>query len=369
VLIFDPGEPLNSGFTGAISTVVRDALDAHRTGGHADALIDIALRHVPGGKRIRPAFCVWGYLAVAAPPADPSGLLRVAASLELLHLSALVHDDVMDASATRRGVPAVHVQLADTHRANGWHGDPDAFGRSGAIVLGNLLAAWAADLAGAAVEAWPDEDRAGSLPRARGLLSAVRTDVNIGQYLDALAQARDPGMARYDPEGTQALVRDVVETKTALYTVTRPLQIGAALAGGGDAMLDAFAAFGSLLGRAFQFRDDLLGAFGDPSVTGKPAGDDLREGKLTALVAHAMADAAATDAGRLASLLGDPDLTPASVDEARAIIRRSGADVAVDADIDDARRAAVRALADTGIRDEARRALTSLVSVATDRAA
>jgi len=371
VLIFDPDKPLSPQFTDTIGTVVRDALDARRTGGDADVLIDVALRHVAGGKRIRPAFCVWGYLALAAPPTNPAGLLRVAASLELLHLSALVHDDVMDASATRRGMPAVHVELADAHRASGWHGDPDAFGRSGAIVLGNLLATWAADLAETAIDAWPDDDgtpdRPDSRPRARSLLSAVRTDVNVGQYLDALAQAHDPGQARHDPEGAQAIVRDVVETKTALYTVTRPLQIGAALAGADDAMLAALAAFGSLLGRAFQYRDDLLGVFGDPSVTGKPAGDDLREGKLTALVAHAMADAGATDADRLAGLLGNPDLDAAGVAEARAIIRRCGAEAAVEADINDARSAALRVLADMSVREEARRALTSLVSVATDR--
>ena len=378
--LFDPTDPLSPVFGRAVGAALREFLDQHRNGTAADELIDLAQPLVSGGKRLRPAFCAWGYLAVAPEPADPSELIRVAASLDLLHVSALVHDDVMDAAATRRGQPTVHVVLAASHRERGWRGDPDAFGRAGAIVLGNLLAAWSVELC------------AHLPPRAdRGLLAAVRTDVNVGQYLDALAQSRDPLDARCDPEGMMAVVREVVEAKTALYTVTRPLQIGAALAlsraaspgaPAGDAnvdaqarpcdpsrLLDGLATFGTLLGRAFQFRDDLLGVFGDPATTGKPAGDDLREGKMTALVVRTMELADAADAARLAGLLGKPDLSPDETDEAREIIRFCGADAAVEADIAAARAKALDVLDALGVRAEARTALAVLADLVTDRVA
>ncbi len=381
--IFDSRKPLNAAFTDAIGNTLRLTLDARRTGGAADTLIDVADSLARGGKRLRPAFCAWGYLAVSPAPTAPAPLLSVAASLELLHLSALVHDDVMDSSASRHGQPAAHVQLAAAHRAYGWHGDADAFGRAGAIVLGDLLATWSADLAETALPAAelpaqarvaagePDTDVPDrkNVTSARDLLTAVRTEVNVGQYLDVLAQARDPHEARANSEVVMALVRQVVETKTALYTVIRPLQIGAVLAGGDAALLDGLAAFGSPLGYAFQLRDDLLGVFGDPARTGKPAGDDLREGKLTVLVVHAMSHASDTDADRLAAVLGRRDATPADIDEARAIIRRSGAQAAVEADIAAAKDEALHALAACPMRDDARWALTVLANIAVDRAA
>ena len=362
--LFDPGDPLNQDFTDTIGDILRAALEPRRTGGPADVLVDTAEEYAGGGKRLRPAFCAWGYLAAAEPPADPGDLLRVAASLELLHASALVHDDIIDAAATRRGMAAAHVRLAQTHETNGWQGDPEAFGRAGAILLGNLLAAWASDLADSRLDALP-----GDPARARALLASTRTQVNTGQYLDAVAQAQDPRAARRDPDAAMRLATSVIELKTASYTVTRPLQLGAALAGGGEGLLDALADLGSPLGRAFQLRDDLLGVFGDSAVTGKPTGDDLREGKLTTLIVHAMEDATHANANRLAGLLGRPGLSEDEVAQARAIIRDSGAAARVEADIAAAKDTALRALAAAPVREDARRGLTSLVRLAIDRKA
>ena len=361
--IFDPGEPLASAFTRAVGgalDVFFDGQEAQSVGTQPD-LVAMARAFTAGGKRLRPAFCVWGYLAAASEPEDAGWLVQVAASLDLLHVSALVHDDVMDGSATRRGLPAAHVQLAAWHRANGGHGDPEAFGRAGAILLGNLLAGWSAELydtAGAPEEA---------LGRGRPVLARMRTEVNTGQFLDALAQARSPLDARRDPAAMLALTHRVIDDKTTKYTIVRPLQLGAALAGAASEILDGLAAFGSPLGLAFQLRDDLLGVFGDEAVTGKPAGDDLREGKLTALIVHAMEDTSDADAARLATLLGTPTLTPADIDEARAIIAACGAQAAVEADIEAARDEALATLATLPIRPEARQALTALTHLATSR--
>ena len=153
----------------------------------------------------------------------PDHVIRAAASLDLLHVSALVHDDVMDSSATRRGLPAAHVQLAGRHAASGRRGDATEFGRAGAILLGDLLLMWS-------VEQFTDCGApATALSAALPLVAAVRAEVTGGQYLDITAQTRSPLDARTDPDGVLALVRRVVEYKTARYTVVRPLQIGAAL--------------------------------------------------------------------------------------------------------------------------------------------
>lgn len=323
-------------------------------------LVGLAEAFTVGGKRLRPAFCCWGYLAATGGTDVPTWVVRAAASLDLLHVSALVHDDVMDGSETRRGLPAAHVQLAGRHAAGGRRGGAAEFGRAGAILLGDLLLMWSAELF----------DQCGApesaLAAARPLLASVRTEVTGGQYLDITAQTRQPLDARRDPASVLAQVRRVVEFKTARYTVLRPLQLGAALGGGGPELLDVLARYGSPLGRAFQYRDDVLGVFGDEAVTGKPAGDDLREGKLTVLIANAMAGLPEADAVRLDALLGR-GLSPAEVAEARELIVRSGALAAVEREIDAAATEAVGAL--NGVAEPARTALERLVAVATRRVA
>ncbi len=321
-------------------------------------LVELARVFTEGGKRLRPAFCCWGHLAATGGSSVPDPVVRAAASLDLLHVSALVHDDVMDGSDTRRGVPAAHVQLARRHRQEDRRGGSTDFGRAGAILLGDLLLMWSVELftsCGVAAEA---------LAAAQPVLASMRAEVTGGQYLDITAQTRSPLDARRDPASVLAQVRRVVEYKTAKYTVVRPLQIGAALGGAGPEVLQQLGRYGSPLGRAFQYRDDVLGVFGDEAVTGKPAGDDLREGKLTVLIANAMAGLDDGAARRLDRLLGRA-LSSAEVDEARELITASGALEAAEREISSAAGEARAAL--FGIAEPARAGLEALVDVATRR--
>src|SRR4051794_6800541 len=269
---------------------------------------EIARRFVlDGGKRLRPTFAYWGWRAVRDESADDDALITAAASLELLHACALVHDDVMDASDTRRGQPAAHAAFAQLHRDAGWSGDPDVFGTAAAILLGDLLLSWADAMFAAAVPG------AGA---ARAVYDDMRQLVMAGQYLDVLVQARGAFSA------DEAL--RVIEFKTSKYTVEGPLHLGAAIAGASDGVFAALSAYGLPLGEAFQLRDDVLGVFGDPSVTGKPAGDDLREGKRTYLVAAAFDVADPAQAAALRAGLGDPGLDEAGSCRRRGAPRGTG---------------------------------------------
>ena len=210
-------------------------------------LLERARLFTRGGKRLRPAFCAWAYAAVAGSLDLPEAVATAAASLDVLHVSALMHDDVMDASDFRRGVPAAHRQFEADHRDADWRGDPEQFGRAGAILLGDLLLVWSEEMF----------RRSGlepaQLDRGRPHLEAVRTEVTAGQYLDVLAQARDPyTISRTDAGREQLadLVRTVVTWKSASYTIRRPLLLGAALAGADAAQLGALTSFGQPLGRA-----------------------------------------------------------------------------------------------------------------------
>src|SRR5688500_5267137 len=279
-------------------------------GPDAVALLEEARRCVSGGKRFRAAFCGWGYRSVRPDVEDEDALLRACASLEMLHASALVHDDYMDASDTRRGRPATHRAFGAEHRSAGWRGDPEQYGAAAAILLGDLLLGWAGDLLRHSGFA-PDEVAPGL-----DLFERCRTEVIAGQFLDVSVQAR--GRADVDT------AMPVLRYKSAKYSIERPLHVGAALAGADDAQIEQLSRFGLPLGEAFQLRDDLLGVFGDPDETGKPAGDDLVEGKRTVLVALALGAAPRPAAERLDRALGTP-LTETDVDELRAIIDASGA--------------------------------------------
>jgi geranylgeranyl diphosphate synthase type I len=315
-----------------------------------------ACRAVSGGKRFRAAFCYWGFRAVR--PTDPEPvhedwLLRACAALEILHASALAHDDYMDASDTRRGHPSTHRAFEAEHRDAGWAGDPEQYGAAAAILLGDLLLSWADELL----------RRCGfpltQVAPALDLFDRCRSEVITGQFLDVSVQAR--GAADVD-----AAMR-VLRYKSAKYSVERPLHIGAALAGATPEVLDDLTAVGLPLGEAFQLRDDLLGVYGDPSVTGKPAGDDLVEGKRTVLVALALDGAGTADAALLDSALGTP-LDGATVTRLRGIIDESGAhgqvEGAITALTDRALEALDRARVDAG----ARAVLRSLAAATTDRA-
>src|SRR6516165_5848930 len=274
-----------------------------------------------GGKRLRPAFCYWGWRGAGGP--DGPEIIKAAAALELLHAGALVHDDLMDASDTRRGQPSVHRQFEARHAGRGWHGSAAAFGMGAAILLGDLLICWTDEMFHAS--GLPPD----ALRRGRPVLDRMRTEVFAGQYLDLLGQAIG--------DETVAGALRVVEFKTAKYTIERPLHLGAALAGAGldpagdggpvgdGSLAAAYTAYGLPLGIAFQLRDDILGVFGDPAQTGKPAGDDVREGKRTVLLAIARSRATAAQARVIDRYLGDPLLDEAGTAEIRAAITGTGA--------------------------------------------
>ncbi|HEY0950401.1 polyprenyl synthetase family protein [Nocardioides sp.] len=321
-------------------------------GGDAARLVREAHASVSGGKRFRAAFCYWGHRAVAAEVADEEALVRACASLELLHASALVHDDLMDASDTRRGRPSTHRQLEAEHRSSGWRGDPEQYGAAAAILLGDLLLSWSDELL-----------RRCGLPitqvaPALEVFDRCRAEVIAGQFLDVSVQAR----GRADVETAMTVLR----YKSAKYSIERPLHIGAALAGAGPETMAELSAFGLPLGEAFQLRDDLLGVFGDPDATGKPAGDDLIEGKRTVLVALALDAAPPAEAALLDRSLGTP-LSVEQVAELRAIIDGSGAHAQVEAVIGELATHAVAALDRADVHDDARRVLRQLASAATQR--
>ena len=322
-------------------------------GPDAARLLDEARLSVSGGKRFRAAFCYWGHHAVAGSSArDEDALIRACAALELLHASALVHDDLMDASDTRRGRPATHRRFESDHRGAGWRGDPEQYGGAAAILLGDLLLTWADELL-----------RRCGLPLdqvapALDVFDLCRSEVIAGQFLDVSVQAR--GLA--DVEAAMTVLR----YKSAKYSIERPLHIGAALAGAGPEAMAELTAFGLPLGEAFQLRDDLLGVFGDPAATGKPAGDDLVEGKRTVLVALALDAASADDAARLDRALGRA-LDAGQVAELRGVIDGSGAHAQVEAVIGELADLALAALYRAHVDEVARGVLRELASAATDR--
>jgi geranylgeranyl diphosphate synthase type I len=304
-----------------------------------------------GGKRLRPAFVLWGHAAAGGD--RRGGAVVAAAALELLHTFALLHDDVMDRSLRRRGRPAAHVALARRHRADGLTGDGAWFGASAAVLAGDLCSVWADQLFGA-TPLPPAAVAAG-----RQVFDRLRAEVICGQYLD-LRQAHDP--ATDEDTATR-----VALLKSARYTVTRPLQLGAALADGDGhgPVAAALATYGDAVGLAFQMRDDVLGMFGDPTSTGKNGVDDLREGKRTLLVLRALRLTSGRDHDLLWQALGDPDLDPAGAARCRAIVAASGARASIEALIAAEQARAVEAV--SGLADPARTALVRLAALASDR--
>jgi geranylgeranyl diphosphate synthase, type I len=317
------------------------------------ALEDFVLN---GGKRLRPAFAYWGWRAVTDAEPDAQVLLLFSA-LELMHACALVHDDVIDDSSTRRGKPTVHVHFAALHRDRNWRGSADRFGISAAILLGDLALAWADDIVSGA-DLSPETQR-----RVQRVWADIRTEVLAGQYLDIVAEA--------SAAESIASAMNVDTFKTACYTVLRPLQLGAAAAADRPDVQAVFAQFGTDLGVAFQLRDDVLGVFGDPAVTGKPSGDDLRSGKRTVLLAEALELADKSDplaANLLRSSIGAP-LTDAQVGGLREVIESVGALAAAEQRIATLTRRALYARAAAPISASAKAGLSELARMATNRSA
>jgi geranylgeranyl diphosphate synthase, type I len=312
-----------------------------------DALVEFILR---GGKRIRPTFAWWGWRGAGGEPEAPA-VLRAVSGLELIQACALVHDDLMDASAVRRGSPTVHVTFDRMHREQGWLGSPERFGMAAAILLGDIALAWADDMFYSSGVS-PTRTAAASEP-----WQAMRSEMLAGQYLDILTQVQGD-------ESPEAALR-VARMKTAAYTVERPLQMGAALAGADTELVEKLREFGADIGVAFQLRDDLLGVFGDTDVTGKPAGDDLREGKRTLLVALGIQKSRHPEVIR--QCLGNDDLTTADVERARAELLESGAVAAVERKIEALTGSAMRALQSADLAEPAGERLADLAVAATRR--
>jgi len=344
------------GFRARVQATLTAALDdqAERLaplGPDAERLLSAARTSVAGGKMFRASFCWWGHHAVAAP-ADEPALLRACAALELLHASALVHDDLMDASDTRRGNPATHRAFEAEHDRAGWRGPAQQYGAAGAILLGDLLLSWSEELLRRCGLPLP------AVAPALEVFDLCRSEVITGQFLDVSAQAR----GHADVETAMTVLR----YKSAKYSIERPLQVGAALAGASGTTLAELGAFGLPLGEAFQLRDDLLGVYGDPEATGKPAGDDLVEGKRTVLVALALDAAPPAEARELDAALGTP-LTPAQVQRLRQIIDDSGAHAQVETVIDQLAGHALTALDHADVDHDAREVLRGLAHAVTRR--
>lgn len=314
---------------GLIQERINDALAGHRgslepLGPDAEPLLDEAFGFLSGGKRFRAQFAVLGYRALrpldlTAEIDDEFGaVLDMACALELFHAAALIHDDVIDRSDTRRGRPATHRLFAAMHQQHGWRGAADHFGLAGAILLGDLLQSWADELMQAAGDAIPDRTAA---RRARHHFNRMRSEVAVGQYLDVLEE-QYADFASHEEQlerSTRVLVY-----KSAKYSVEAPLLIGAALAGADEQHERALADFGLPVGVAFQLRDDLLGVFGDEELTGKPIGDDLVEGKRTVLVTLARENLPATQRRIFDDMLGS-ELDREQVALLQRTIRESGA--------------------------------------------
>lgn len=344
----------------------------------ADELVpftDIARDFVSGGKRFRALFCYWGWQAAKGVPdgfdplpdesleADFAGIVLAASALELFHAAALVHDDIMDKSDTRRGAPSAHKRFERMHLDEGYTGDAAFFGTSGALLLGDLLLGWSDELfdAGTAILSTPSAGLAG-----RAEFSRMRTEVTAGQYLDILEE--NSWMRHPDAEALPRSHR-VIVYKSAKYSVEAPLAIGAALGGASLDQLAALRAFGLPLGVAYQLRDDLLGVFGDPSITGKPAGDDLREGKRTVLLALARARLSGGTRRLLDELVGDPELEGDQVAMIRTALVDCGAVDEVERIIEYNVTKAREAMRDAPISSSARSQLLELAETVIRRVA
>ena len=334
---------------GRVDERLREVLDGYREEwGALDPLFDetielLSILVLSGGKRVRPAMAYWGYVAANGDVSGPE-IASLGAGLELLQAFALFHDDVMDGSPTRRGVPTAHIQAIAKHEENKWGGEARRYGEAVAILAGDVSLVLS-DVLLADVNA-----------DVRRLWNDLRIEVNLGQFLDVVGTARG--------DVPLATAERIVEYKTARYTIVRPLQMGAALAGRND-LEESLGRIGTPLGVAFQLRDDLLGAFGSPDVTGKPVGDDLREGKPTPLLARARTGASKSQLNLL-GLVGS-NLTNDQVAAVQTIFIDTGAREAIEQQIDELTDEALEAVARTPMGGDASHHLTELATFLASR--
>jgi geranylgeranyl diphosphate synthase type I len=326
------------------------------------------------GKRFRARFCYWGWRAIGESPDtadvfggvetldDVEAVLALALSLEVFHAAALVHDDIMDNSDTRRGKPAAHRAFENFHSTRGFSGNPAHFGRSTALLVGDLLLAWSDDLLTTALSGVASE----VAQATRVEFTKMRQEVTVGQYLDIHEEA-----AWIHTEESERLDRalTVVTYKSAKYSMEAPLLIGASLAGAQDSHRKALQKFGLPLGIAFQLRDDLLGVFGDSEVTGKPSGDDLREGKRTVLIALGEAEMPAPAKRVFNEMLGDRTLTHEQISVMQNTLTDTGAVERLEAMITRYVAEALEALDTADLSSGATQELTRLAEAVTQRQA
>lgn len=302
-----------------------------------------------GGKRLRPAFAYWAFVAHGGEPSN-NRIIEVGSAVELLHGFALFHDDIMDGADSRRGVPTTHVTLAQQHASEKWAGESRRFGEGAAILIGDLAFVMSDELFG---EVSSD---------VRSMWHELRLELNVGQYLDMLGSARH--------ERRREVADRICRYKSGKYTVERPLHIGALMAAPVDvsATVEALSRIGLPLGDAFQMRDDVLGVFGDSAVTGKPVGNDLREGKPTPLLARAF-ELANESQKEILSMVGQPDLSVDDVARIQTVIAECGALAGMESLIDELRDTSIESINASIPPGEAREALISLAVYVTERSA
>lgn len=303
-----------------------------------------------GGKRLRPAFCFWAYVGAGGDP-ESIDVLNAGCALELLHSFAIIHDDIMDASLTRRGLVALHKRFQDKHEGTLWAGESRRFGEGVAILLGDMAFVYA------------DKMLLGAPVEAQEIFTELRLEVNIGQYLDLIGTAN--GTAQ--PRISRDQARRICLYKSGKYTVERPLHLGAALLGRLEKYQQSLSEFGVPLGEAFQLRDDLLGSFGDQTVTGKPVGEDLREGKPTVLAAIAIERVRGKDADFMRRRFGAENLSSDEVLRLQEILINTGARKEVEALADTLCGQAIAAIKKSELTQTAIEELESLANFVANR--
>ncbi len=311
-------------------------------------LIDSIKTLVTGGKRMRALLCYWGWRGAGGSP-DSTAIIEAGAALELFQSAALIHDDIIDRSDTRRGGPSVHKRFSTLHTEQKFSLDEERFGHAAAILTGDLCLSLSEEMF--------SRIESGGSHRAREVFNIMRTEVMAGQYLDILEEVSGPSKPH---ETAVARAFSIIRYKSAKYSSEHPLALGGALAGAEEAMLTSYSAFALPLGEAFQLRDDVLGVFGDPAKTGKPAGDDLREGKRTVLVGLTIDSAMTHERDFFDQNLGRQDLTEAEVERLCTIMVDSGALERTEEMIAQLSAEAFAALAELPVSTEVREALETL---------
>lgn len=329
----------------ALSTFISaNAAELHLVSDDFDLVENELQTFLAGGKRLRPLFALAGFKSISVD--IPDSAITAISALELIQASALIHDDLMDASATRRGRPTIHERFAGLHLSQNWQGDATSFGASSAILIGNLCLVWADKML---YESGCSDD---SITAAKEYFDKLRVEVMAGQFLDVIEQNRRSANIK--------AIQNIVTFKTSKYTVERPLHFGAALAGAPLQVIETLSNFAQPIGEAFQYRDDLLGAFGDPTITGKPVGDDFREGKRTLLVALFHERAEHADWMWFESILGKASISEDEVKQAQSLLIDSGVVAEVESKIETLYRGAQTVLENSDLSTNSKTLLSEL---------